>query len=73
MSAIILNGKELAAQMETAQAQRVRDLQARGVSPKLVVVMAGDNAIKPAHASGWAFCPIPSICRRRFRSRSCCA
>ena len=43
MSAIILNGKELAAQMETAQAQRVRDLQARGVSPKLVVVMAGDN------------------------------
>ena len=27
MSAIILNGKELAAQMETAQAQRVRDLQ----------------------------------------------
>ena len=43
MSAIILSGKELAAQLETAQAQRVRELQARGVSPKLAVVMAGDN------------------------------
>ena len=43
MSAIVLSGKELAAQLETAQAQRVRELQSHGISPKLAVVMAGDN------------------------------
>lgn len=43
MSAIILNGKALAAQLETAQAQRVCTLKEQGILPKLAVVQVGDD------------------------------
>lgn len=43
MSAIILSGKALAAQLETAQAQRVSTLKAQGILPKLAVVQVGDD------------------------------
>lgn len=43
MSAIILNGKELAAHLEAAQAQRVSTLKAQGIAPKLAVVKVGDD------------------------------
>lgn len=43
MSAIILSGKALAAQLETAQAQRVCTLKEQGILPKLAVVQVGDD------------------------------
>jgi len=40
-----LNGKELAVHIRERQAQRVRDLRAAGVVPKLAIVMTGNNPV----------------------------
>ena len=44
MSAILLSGKELASKLEENQRLSVCKLQEQGISPKLSVIMVGDNS-----------------------------
>jgi methylenetetrahydrofolate dehydrogenase (NADP+)/methenyltetrahydrofolate cyclohydrolase len=43
MTAQLINGNQLAAQLRTEVAQRAAQLQARGVTPGLAVILVGDN------------------------------
>ncbi len=43
MSATLINGNELSAQLRTDVAQRAAALKARGITPGLAVVLVGDN------------------------------
>jgi len=54
MSASIISGKTLAAQVKQEAAQRVQELQAQGINPCLAVIMVGDNPASAAYVKGKA-------------------
>ncbi|MBQ7858710.1 MAG: bifunctional methylenetetrahydrofolate dehydrogenase/methenyltetrahydrofolate cyclohydrolase FolD [Faecalibacterium sp.] len=54
MSASVISGKVLAAQVKQEAAQRVKELRAQGVTPCLAVIMVGDNPASTAYVKGKA-------------------
>ena len=54
MSASVISGKVLAAQVKQEAAQRVKELRAQGVTPCLAVIMVGDNPASAAYVKGKA-------------------
>lgn len=52
MTAQIIDGRKIAAEIQTELKQRIGVLQAQGVSPKLVTVLVGDDAASLSYLKG---------------------
>ena len=65
MTAQLIDGNALAAQIRAEVAGRTAALKARGIQPHLAIILVGDNPASqvsmpmPACTASWCSCPCP--------------
>ena len=65
MPAEIIDGRKIAAEIQAELKQKISDLKAKGVSPKLVTVLVGEDPASLSYLRGiarpaarWVYSPI---------------